>query len=308
MNAPADFTPPALTQPLLRGVLRGALRLLFRSLVRPPTPIAVQRGLIRLLTVSVAPRGVTRSSATLGGRPCEWQRPADDSGRVLLYLHGGAYLIGSPATHRAITSNLAKLGKLAVCSLDYRLAPEHRYPAPLEDAVAAYQELLAQGYQAEQIAIGGDSAGGNLALITALRLHALGLPRPGALVCFSPVTDFGATQIHHPAAGDPLLNPAWIEQAISLYCPPNMSREDPLLSPLYADVGGLPPTLIQVGEDELLLNDSLRFAAHAKAAGVAVQLETYPGLWHVFQAHVGLLKSADFAMARVVSFLRAQGF
>lgn len=308
MNAPADFTPPALTQPLLRGVLRGALRLFFRSLVRPPTPIFVQRGLIRLLTVSVAPHGITRSSATIGGRPCEWQRPADDNGRVFLYLHGGAYLIGSPATHRAITSNLAKLGGFAVCSPDYRLAPEHRYPAPLEDAVAAYKALLAMGYKGEQIAIGGDSAGGNLTLITALRLQQLGLPRPGALVCFSPVTDFSGTHLHNPPAGDPLINPAWIEQAVELYCPPDMSRQDPLLSPLYADVSGLPPTLIQVGEDELLLNDSLRFAAHAKAAGVTLQLETYPGLWHVFQAHVGVLEAADFALARVISFLRTQGF
>jgi len=308
MNAPVEFTPPALTQPLLRGVIRGGLRLLFRSLVRPPTPIALQRGMLRLLTLSVAPHGITRSSSTIGGRPCEWQRPPDDGGRVFLYLHGGAYLIGSPATHRAITGALAKLGKLAVCALDYRLAPEHRYPAALEDSVAAYQALLTAGYRAEQIVIGGDSAGGNLALITALRLQELGLPRPGALVCFSPVTDFSATQLHNPPAGDPLLNPVWMEQAIKLYCPPGMERQDPRLSPVYADVRGLPPTLIQVGGDELLLNDSRRFAEHAKAAGCNVQLEVYPGLWHVFQAHLGLLKAADFAMARVIGFLRAQGF
>jgi monoterpene epsilon-lactone hydrolase len=308
MNAAAEFTPPALTQPLLRGVIRTCLRLLFRSLVRPPTPIELQRGLLRLLTLNLAPSGVTRSSSSIGGRPCEWQRPQDDNGRVFLYLHGGAYLIGSPATHRAITGALAKLGNLAVCALDYRLAPEHRYPAALEDAVAAYQALLAEGYQAEQIAIGGDSAGGNLALITTLRLQELGLPRPGALVCFSPVTDFSLRQLHNPPAGDPLLNPAWMEQAIRLYCPLGMERQDPRLSPVYADLSGLPPTLIQVGADELLLNDSLRFSKHAKAAGCNLQLEVYPGLWHVFQAHVGVLKAADFAMARVIGFLRAQGF
>lgn len=308
MNSPVDFIPPALTQPLLRGVLRGALRLLFRSLVRPPTPIAVQRGLLRLLTLSVAVPGITRTRATIGGRPCEWHRPADDRCRVFLYLHGGAYLIGSPATHRAICAALAKQGDLAVCVLDYRLAPEHRYPAALEDSVTAYQGLLREGYRPEQIAIGGDSAGGNLALITTLRLQELGLPRPGALVCFSPVTDFSATHLHTPPAGDPLLNPVWMEQAIELYCPPDMDRQDPRLSPLYADLSGLPHTLIQVGSDELLLNDSRRFAERAKAAGCPLQLEVYPDLWHVFQAHVGLLKAADFAMARVISFLRAQGF
>lgn len=309
MNAPAEFTPPALTQPLLRGVLRGALRLLFRGLVRPPMPIAGQRKIIRLLTAAtLAPRGVTLSSGMLGGRPCEWQRPVADSGRVFLYLHGGAYLIGSPATHRGITGSLAKLGNMAVCAIDYRLAPEHRYPAPLDDALAAYQELLAMGYQGKDIAIGGDSAGGNLTLITALRLKELGLPAPGVLVCFSPVTDFSGAQMHNPPAGDPLINPAWIDQAVALYCPVGMDRQDPRLSPLFAELNGLSPLLIQVGEDELLLNDSLRFAEQAKAAGVSLQLEVYPGLWHVFQAHVGMLKAADFAMARVISFLRAQGF
>jgi acetyl esterase/lipase len=307
MPAAAEFTPPALIQPLLRGVIRTALRGLFRSLVRPPTPIALQRRILRLLTLSIAPHGVTRSRSTIGGRPCEWQRPQGDTAGVFLYLHGGAYLIGSPATHRAITAALAKRGKLAVCALDYRLAPEHRYPAALEDSVAAYQALLAAGYLAEQIAIGGDSAGGNLALITALRLQALGLPAPRALVCFSPVTDFSVTQLYKPPAGDPLLNPAWLEQAVKLYCPADMPPQDPRLSPVYADLSALPPTLIQVGSDELLLNDSLRFAERAKVAGVKLQLEVYPGLWHVFQAHVGLLHAADYAVARVISFLRAQG-
>ena len=231
-----------------------------------------------------------------------------DSRRVVLYLHGGAYVIGSPATHRAVTCSLAKLGKLAVCAIDYRLAPEHRFPAPVEDAVAAYQALLAMGYQGKDIVIGGDSAGGNLALVTALRVRELGLPTPRALVCFSPVTDLSRSQLHTPPAGDPLLNPAWIEQAMGLYCPAGMDRQDPRLSPLFADLAGLPPLLIQVGEDELLLNDSLRFAEKAKAAGVSVQLEVYPGLWHVFQTHVGVLKAADFAFVRVVNFLQAQGF
>lgn len=309
MTAPAEFIAPALSQPLLRGLLRGALRVLFRGLVRPPMPIAAQRTIIRLLTAAtLAPRGINRTTASLAGRPCEWLRPADEHGRVCLYLHGGAYVIGSPATHRAITCSLAKLGKLAVCAIDYRLAPEHRYPAPLEDAVAAYQALLAMGYQGKDIVIAGDSAGGNLALVSVLRVRDLGLPMPGALVCFSPVTDLSRSQLHTPAAGDPLLNPVWIDQAMSLYCPPGMDRQDPRLSPLFADLSGLPPTLIQVGEDELLLNDSLRFAEKAKAAGVSVQLEVYPGLWHVFQTHVGVLKAADFAFARVVNFLRAQGF
>lgn len=307
MTAAVEFTPPALSQPLLRGLLRGGLRLLFCSLVRPPTPIALQRGLLRMLTATTrAPHGLSLTHGHLGGRPCEWQRPAQDGGRVLLYLHGGAYLIGSAATHRGISGILATCSQRAVCALDYRLAPEHPYPAALEDAVAAYQELLAMGYRSEQIVIGGDSAGGNLTLVTALRIRELGLPLPAALVCFSPVTDFTFEHVHEPAGGDPVLNPAWIKQALALYCPAGQDPKAPGLSPLFADVRGLPPLLIQVGTDELLLNDSLRFAEHAKAAGVAVQLEVYPGLWHVFQAYAGMLKAADFAMARVAGFLRTQ--
>lgn len=316
MNAPAEFTPPAADQALLRSVLRTSLRLLFRGLVRPPMPIAGQRAVLRLLTaVSPTPRGITRSAGTLGGRPCEWHRPQSGQshspqsprGTVLLYLHGGAYLIGGPNTHRAICAHLAKRGQMAVCALDYRLAPEHQYPAARDDALAAFQALLELGYTPEQIVIGGDSAGGNLSLITSLRLRDLGLPQPAALVCFSPVTDFTGAQLHEPPAGDPLIQRAWVEQALALYCPPGLAHDDPGLSPQFADLQGLAPLLLQVGEDEILRNDSLRFADKARAAGVEVRLQRYPGLWHVFQAHAGMLKAADFALAEVVSFLRERG-
>ncbi|MDX1297430.1 MAG: alpha/beta hydrolase [Pseudomonas sp.] len=308
MTAPVEFTPPVADQALLRSVLCGSLRLLFRGLVRPPMPIAGQRAVLRMLTaVSPAPRGITRSAGTLGGRPCEWHKPQSGRGSVLLYLHGGAYIIGGANTHRAICSHLAKLGQMDVCALDYRLAPEHQYPAAREDAVAAFQALLEQGYQPEQIVLGGDSAGGNLSLITSLHLRDLGLPQPAALVCFSPVTDFTATQLHEPPAGDPLLQRKWVEQALALYCPADLAHDDPGLSPQFADLKGLAPLLIQVGEDEILRNDSLRFADKAKAAGVDVHLQRYPNLWHVFQAHAGMLNAADFALAEVVSFLRARG-
>jgi epsilon-lactone hydrolase len=156
MTASADFTAPAAEQMLLRRVLRGFLRLLFRGLVRPPMPIAGQRLVLRLLTATtLTPRGVTRSAATLGGRPCEWHRPPASSGNVLLYLHGGAFMIGGPATHRGICASLAKRGGLDVCALDYRLAPEHPYPAARDDVVAAYRALLDAG----RIAADGDLLG-----------------------------------------------------------------------------------------------------------------------------------------------------
>ncbi|WP_394233425.1 alpha/beta hydrolase [Pseudomonas anguilliseptica] len=308
MNAPAEFNAPAADQALLRSVLRTSLRLLFRGLVRPPMPIAGQRAVLRLLTAaSPAPRGITRSTGTLGGRPCEWHKPQSGRGMVLLYLHGGAYLIGGANTHRTICSTLAKRGQMDVCALDYRLAPEHQYPAARDDALAAFQELINLGYKPEQIVLGGDSAGGNLSLITSLRLRDLGLAQPAALVCFSPVTDFSFTQTHEPPAGDPLLHPKWAAQALALYCPAGLAHDDPGLSPQFADLQGLAPVLIQVGEDEILRNDSLRFADKARAAGVDVRLQRYPDLWHVFQAHAGMLKAADFALAEVVSFLRERG-
>ncbi|MEK1942108.1 MAG: alpha/beta hydrolase [Pseudomonas sp.] len=303
----AFVEPPRLGQRLLARVLRSSLILFFRSLIRPPMPIAGQRWILRALTAAtLTPRGVRRVDGTIGGLACEWQRPEQDTDKVLLYLHGGAYLIGSPATHRAITSHLAKRCKLAVCALDYRLAPEHPFPAALDDGVTAYQALLAQGYRGEQIVLAGDSAGGNLALGLALRLKQASLPMPAALVCFSPLTDASLSQLHKPAAGDPLLSVAWIEQAGALFCPAHVDRRDPLLSPVYADLSGLPPLLIQVGEDEVLLNDSLRLTERAEAAGVAVQLQRYSGCWHVFQAHAGLLDVADLALARVASFLHEQ--
>jgi monoterpene epsilon-lactone hydrolase len=308
MTASADFKAPAAEQMLLRGLLRGFLRLFFRSLVRPPVPVSAQRRILRALTtITLTPRGVSRSAATLGGRPCEWHRPPAGNGSVLLYLHGGAFMIGGPDTHRGICASLAKRGSLEVCALDYRLAPEHPYPAARDDVVAAYEGLLEAGYRPEQIAIGGDSAGGNLSLVGCLRIIELGLPAPAALVCFSPVTDFTGEQMREPPAGDPLLHPRWIEQAAELYCPADLPRTDPGISPLYDDLGRVPPTLIQVGEDELLLGDSLSLAERAKAAGADVRLERYPGLWHVFQAHVGMLRAADYAIARVAAFLRERG-
>lgn len=308
MTASADFKAPAAEQMLLRGLLRGFLRLFFRGLVRPPMPVPAQRRILRVLTaITLTPRGVSRSAATLGGRPCEWHRPPVSSGSVLLYLHGGAFMIGGPDTHRGICASLAKRGSLEVCALDYRLAPEHPYPAARDDVVAAYQALLEAGYRPEQIAIGGDSAGGNLSLVGCLSIIERGLPVPAALVCFSPATDFTGEQMHEPPAGDPLIHPRWIEQAAELYCPPELPRNDPGISPVFADLSRLPPTLIQVGEDELLLNDSLRLAERAKAAGADVRLERYSGLWHVFQAHVGMLRAADYAIARVAAFLRERG-
>ncbi|MFZ6049604.1 alpha/beta hydrolase [Pseudomonas sp. CR3202] len=307
MNAPLEFTAPEPGQPWLRATLRGALRVLFRGLMRPPMPVMLQRLVLRSLSTSIlAPRGLLRDTGCLAGRPCEWHRPQGGSHVVLLYLHGGAFITGSPATHRAITASLAKRAGVAVCALDYRLAPEHPFPAARDDAVTAYRELLEAGFPASRIVIGGDSAGGNLTLLTALEIKRQKLPRPAGLICFSPVTDLSGTAHHCPPAGDPLIHPAWVDQAMTLYCPSGLDRRDPALSPLFADLAGLAPMLVQVAEDEVLRDDSLRLATRVRAAGGWVRLERYPGLWHVFQTHTGVLRTADEALASAADFICRQ--
>ncbi|WP_240008834.1 alpha/beta hydrolase [Aquipseudomonas campi] len=300
--------PTGRRQCWLAPLLRGMTWLLFRSFFQPRLSAQVQRRLLRLFTrITPVSPGVRIEPGELAGVSCEWLRPAQDNGWVLLYLHGGAFIVGAPQTHRSLTSYLARHGNLAVCALDYRLAPEQPFPAARDDALAAYRALLAQGQPAERIVIAGDSAGGNLCLVTALHLRELGLPLPAALVCFSPLTDVSGATLHQPAAGDPLLDEAWLEQGIGAYCPAGMDRRDPAVSPLYADLQGLPPLLVQVGEDEILLRQSQLLAEHALAAGVDCELELYRRQWHVFQINCGLLPSADQALQRVLGFLRQRG-
>lgn len=294
-------------QAVLRSVLRRGLRVWFRGLVRPPVPIALQRAALRGLTFFLPQaRGVRLQRATLAGLPCEWHLPSQTTTGVVLYLHGGGFVLGGANTHRALVSHLAQQVHMAVVAIDYRRAPEHPFPAARDDALRAYQALIDDGHSPHQIVIAGDSAGGNLSLITGLRLRGVGLPQPAAYVCFSPVTDFTGTQLHAPLAGDPMIHPAWLAQALALYVPEGLARDDPGLSPVFADCRGLASILIQVGEDELLLNDSLRMAQHAQAAGVDVVLQRYLDLWHVFQAQAGVLRAADRALADVAVFVRSR--
>ena len=305
MNWSAELPRPGLGQRLLTGWLRVSTWLVFRSGMHPVVPPRLQRGVLRLATLT-APRarGVRIEPGAPGGVPCEWLKGERDNGWVLLYLHGGAFMVGSPRTHRAITSHLARQTGARVCALDYRLAPEHPWPAAADDALDAYRALLEQGQPPGKIVIAGDSAGGHLALTTALRLRDAGLPTPAALVCFSPVTDLSGATWHEPPGGDPLITTAWVEQGVNGYCPPGVDRGAPLLSPLHADLAGLPPLLVQVGEDERLLTQSLGLR---DCPGLDLRLEVYPGQWHVFQINCGLLEVAALAMQRVAGFLGERG-
>lgn len=305
MTWSVDLPATGAGQRLLTAVLRASTRLVFALGMSPRLPPRVQRPVLRLATL-IAPRarGVVVEPGQLGGVPCEWLRATRDNGWVLLYLHGGAFMVGSPATHRAITTHLAAWSGARVCALDYRLAPEHPWPAAADDALAAYRALLEQGVPAERIVIAGDSAGGHLTLATALRLRDQGLPLPAALVCFSPVTDLTGATWHEPPAGDPLLSRGWLEQGVDAYCPPGVDRRQPALSPLHAELSGLPPLLVQVGEDEHLLGHGLGLGDRV---GANLRLEVYPGQWHVFQINCGLLQVAALAMRRVVEFLGERG-
>ena len=195
---------------------------------------------------------------------------------------------------------------IPVYAIDYRLAPEHPYPAALDDCVAAYRALLARGISPEHIAIGGDFGGGNLTLVTALKLKALGLPLPAALVCLSPVTDQeGFLSRSANAKSDAMFDARMIPTVPPLYCP-GANPKDPFLSPYRGDVAGLPPTLFHCSRDELLRDDSIKMAEKMKAAGVDTTIEIWPGVFHVWHITADILPEAQQAVAKLVAFLRAK--
>jgi len=294
---------------LVAAVLRTALRATLLPTFRSGRPIPEQRRRLALVTRLTLPaRGVDFTAATCGGVPGEFAQIRGLAGTrdTILYLHGGAYCVGSPATHRAITSHIARRTAARVFVADYRLAPEHPFPAALDDAVAAYRSLSLDGVSPQRIAIIGDSAGGGLALATALRLRELGDPLPAALVLFSPWVDLGDPDRGVEPAGEAMLSRAWTAECARLYLDGRDSG-DPLASPINGDLRGMPPTLVQVGQDELLLADSRRLHSALAAAGVPVELQEYPRRWHVFQVNAGVLADADRALESVAGFLRERG-
>jgi phosphinothricin tripeptide acetyl hydrolase len=244
---------------------------------------------------------------TMAGRPAEWLTPKDGcSDHVVLYLHGGGYCMGSINTHRNLASRLAAALEGRVLNLDYRLAPEHPFPAAIDDAVGAYRELLDAGCSPGQIAIAGDSAGGGLTVATLVAIRQQGLPRPGAGVCLSPwvdLTQSAATYVSR-ADVDPLVDKAGLDLMAAAYLG-TTSLNEPLASPLFADLAGLPPLLVQVGDAEVLLDDALALRDTARAAGVDVTFDLWPEMVHVFQAFPAeLLPESDLSIAKVADFLR----
>ncbi|WP_349631643.1 alpha/beta hydrolase [Bradyrhizobium tropiciagri] len=240
------------------------------------------------------------------GVEAEWLTPRDASvGMAILYFHGGGFRMGSVTSHRDLIARFADASRCAVLAINYRLAPEYRFPAALDDALAAYGFLLDQGFKPDGIALAGDSAGGNLALALMLALRDRGQPLPAAAVLMSPWTDLAATGASYQsrAEADPIHQRKMILALAKDYLGEDGDPRHPLASPLYADLAGLPPLLIQVGDRETVRDDSVMFAQKAEAAGVDVALEVFAGMIHVFQMFPEIPQARD-AIASAGGFLR----
>ncbi|WP_208605601.1 alpha/beta hydrolase [Rhizobium aegyptiacum] len=223
--------------------------------------------------------------------------------RVILYIHGGGFSGGSVRTHGLFAGSLAKAASSDVLLINYRLIPEYTYPAQINDALTAYRWLLDNGYRNENVVVAGDGAGGNIALETVLRQKQAAKPLPAAVIALSPITDLAATggSMTSNAGSDPLVDKAWVETLRKAYLG-SRSATDPQASPLYADMTGFPPLLLQVGSGEALLDDTLRLADKARREGVDVTTEVWPGMPHQWQLFPAMLDDADRSSQNIAEF------
>ena len=273
----------------------------------PGGDVAAQRPLLeQMLTAQPLPAGVRTTPGDLGGIPVIFIDIADVEPRgIIFHIHGGGFALGSAGGSVGLASSLARKTGMRAVSAAYRLAPEHPYPAALQDVTAAYRGLLEQAGSAGHIVVSGESAGGNLAIELLIAGKAEGLTMPAAALLFSPMTDLTVTGSGY--AGKALADPAISAQAIRTRAADYLAGTDPadpLVSPIFADLSGLPPLLIQAGSHEVLLDDATRLAAKAAADDVAVILDITPGVPHVFQAFAALLDEGDAALNRAARFVK----
>ncbi|MDG1197299.1 MAG: alpha/beta hydrolase [Actinomycetota bacterium] len=269
-----------------------------------PTEIKANRAFLDAGARPLA-KGVKGTLINASGVTAEMQIPEGAaSDAVILYFHGGGYVGGSIASHRNLTGNLALASKCQLLSVEYRLAPENPHPAAVEDALNSYKWLLSEGYDPKKIAISGDSAGGGLAIAAQLKIRDEGLPLPVASAPISPWIDMGLSgdTMSSRQSRDPLIRLDLIREFKSQFLGPINNSNDPYASPLQADLSGLPPMLIHVGDDEMLLSDSERLAEKASAAGVSVTLEIWPEMIHVWHTFVGLFPEAQDGINRIAEF------
>lgn len=276
----------------------------FLRLLQVVIPLALVRRLEKRATTVSVPADFTHQVVTADGVRCEWFIPrSSPTDQALLYLHGGGFVYGLTGMHRQMVVYLARQMNCRVLMVDYRLAPEHPYPAALNDCYTAYHWLLKQGYAATNLAIAGDSAGGNLTLTTLMKLRDNGDPLPTAGVCLSPVADLTDHANRLATVYDAVLHPRASRYYIQSYVGGNDAR-DPLISPVFGDWHGLPPLLIHAAEDEVLRADAVQVEQQARTAGVDVRLEVYPRMWHVWQINLSLPQAAQ-SLEDIARFLRA---
>lgn len=272
----------------------------------PPSVEQMRAGFADLMATMRVPAGTASSTTTLGGRPALLVEPeAGPAGGTILYFHGGAYVFGSPETAMSLTASLVTRTGTRAFSVDYRLAPEHPFPAALHDALDAYSALLEAGADPESIAFAGDSAGGGISVATCLQARAAGLPMPAAVVAFSPGLDANRTgdSMTSKSGIDPFFTRESLGHTGAMYLAGQDPHQDLLSPATLADLSDFPPLLLQVGTNEVLLDDSTRMAARARAADVDVILDITADVPHVFQAFTGLLDEADQALDRAGLFI-----
>jgi epsilon-lactone hydrolase len=288
-----------------REAVAGILR---ASPFDPAGDLRDQRPLFEdMIAAAPVPADVVTTPGQLGGVPVIYvDIPGTTTDGVIVYFHGGFFAIGSAAASVGLAAGLARRARMQVVTVDYRLAPEHPYPAAPHDAVAAYRGLLDGGQDVARLALAGESAGANLALVTLAAIGRAGLPQPASVVLMSPWADLAGT-------GDSIKTKAYVDPVITADAVRVRARDylggadaaDPAVSPVYASLAGLPPLLIQAGSDEILLDDAIRLAARAAHDDVAVTLDVTPGVPHVFQAFAAILDEGEAALTRAGAFLHA---
>ena len=263
----------------------------------------------RAVEIFPLPDSVSLEAGTLGGVPGEWLRPEGaDPTRALLYFHGGGYVLGSTRSHRHMVAALAAGAGVHAFSADYRLAPEHPFPAAVEDGTAAWKGLLDRGIDPARAVVGGDSAGGGLTVAALIKARGDGLPMPAGGLCISPWTDMTleAGSYAAKAESDPMVKKDQIERWTGVYLGADTDRRHPWASPLYANLEGLPPLLVQVGSEEVLLDDSVSLAEAARRAGIDARLTIAEEMIHVWHWFDRLLDRAQEGIDEAAAFIRAR--
>lgn len=285
-------------------IYKALLKRIIKTRVQTINELRKDSGL-EAMPPAILPKGIEYESVEIAGVPSEWLTPIGcASEMVIVHFHGGGYVSGSAELHRMLTGHLATVTRSRVLAPNYRLAPEHPFPAALDDALAVYRQLVDGGHDPRSIVLSGDSAGGGLILATVMSLRDAGEALPGAIVCMSPWADLACDSetCETLAEAEALLTVPVLRSWAAEYAG-SFSLDDALLSPVNGDFSGFPPLLVQVGGDEILLDDARTVARKAEAAGVTVRLSVWDGLWHVWQVLGSLVPENERSFAEIAEFL-----